>query len=241
MSTDVAPARPSSTVVLVRSGELAPEIFMVKRHKRSSFGSAFAFPGGVLEESDRNVHEFCTGRTTSDANNLLELDSDGLDYFSAAVRELFEEAGVLLGGTRLSAEELQQFRTRLNEGVLSWDVFAQENELVMSCDELYYFSFWITPNSMPKRYSTRFFIAELPDGQRAGHCGRELTDSTWLTAEAILAASESGDMRVHYPTRKTLEDIARFDSVAELSEWARSRGEAGVRCIYPDFVPRSER
>ena len=241
MSTDVAPARPSSTVVLVRSGAAAPEIFMVKRHRSSSFGSAYAFPGGVLEESDRNVHGHCTGRTSSDANRLLELESNGLDYYSAAVRELFEEAGVLLGSTKLSAPEMERSRARLNEGVLSWETFVRDNELQMTCDQLHYFSFWITPEDMAKRYSARFFIAEMPAGQQADHCGGELTDSTWLSAEAILAASNSGDMRVHYPTRKTLQEFLPFDSVDAVSMWAKSRGDAGVQCIRPELVARSER
>jgi 8-oxo-dGTP pyrophosphatase MutT (NUDIX family) len=240
-STEVAPARPSSTVVLVRPGAEAPEIFMVKRHEHSSFGSAYAFPGGVLEDADNNVHDLCTGLTSTDASRLLQLDAGGLDYFSAAVRELFEEAGVLLGNNTMSATELGDTRVGLNEGALQWDSFTRDRELKLRCDLLYYFSFWITPDAQPKRYSTRFFLAEIPDGQQASHCGGELTDSCWLTANAALAASNSGDIRVHYPTRKTLESLTLFESVPALSFWAKSCGEAGVKCIYPDVVPRSER
>ena len=240
-STDAAPARPSSTVILVRAGVSVPEIFMVKRHEASSFGSAYAFPGGVLESADSNVHDFCTGLTSADANRLLELNVGGLDYFSAAVRELFEEAGVMLGSTKLSAPELEEARTQLNEDALQWDTFTQENKLQIRCDQLHYFSFWITPDALPKRYSTRFFLAELPDGQHASHCGGELTDSCWLSANDVLAASVNEDMRVHYPTRKTLESLAPFESVSTLRDWARACGEAGVPCIHPAVVPESER
>jgi len=240
-STEIAPARPSSTVVLIRPGIEAPEIFMVKRHERSSFGSAYSFPGGVLEDADSEMENLCSGLTPVVANRLLELETGGLGYFSAAVRELFEEAGVLLGSHALSANGLEDARARLNEGTLRWDAFAQDNDLKLLCDQLHYFSYWITPDAMPKRYATRFFLAEMPRGQRANHCGRELTDSCWLTASSVLAASETGDMRVHYPTRKTLEHLAAFESVSDLSAWAMSCGDSGVPCNYPAFVPSSER
>jgi 8-oxo-dGTP pyrophosphatase MutT (NUDIX family) len=240
-ATDIAPARPSSTVVLLRQGDRLPEIFMVKRHKRSSFGSAYAFPGGVLESSDSNVHQLCSGRSPAEANTLLSVNDMGLDYFSAAVRELFEEAGVLLGDTELSARELAKARLGLNDGSLRWDRFANEHIKCIRCDQMHYFSFWITPMQMTKRYSTRFFIAQLPAGQAAIHDDGELTDSCWMTASDVLQASRDKTMRVHYPTRKTLESIAAFNSVAEVSEWARSREDAGVRLIELDGIPESER
>ena len=162
-------------------------------------------------------------------------------FWVGAVRELFEEAGVLLGGHALPAKALEDARARLNEGGLRWDAFVQDSDIKLLCDQLHYFSFWITPDAIPKRYSTRFFLAEMPVSQRASHCGRELTDSCWLTANAVLAASESGDMHVHYPTRKTLERLAPFESVSALSAWAISCSESGVPCNYPAFVPSSER
>lgn len=235
--TESRPARPSSTVVLVREGREVPEVFMVKRHERSAFGSAYAFPGGVLEDADHNVHDHCVGLSSADANRVLAVDSGGLDYFSAAVRELFEESGVLLGCTQLSNDELDRARADLNAGALRWDDFVHANELLMTCDRLHYFSFRITPPELPKRYSARFFLAELPAGQQAVHCGGELTDSCWMSAQAILNASRNKTMRVHHPTRKTLERIAQFDSVVALSEWASSCAEQGVICDQPALAP----
>ena len=215
---------------------------MVKRHARSSFGSAHAFPGGVLEDSDRNVHEQCFGRTGAEADALLSVDHDsGLDYFSAAVRELFEEAGVLLGRSRLPVQGLDAVRSRLNDASLSWDSFVTDYQLEMHCEQLHYFSFWITPEMRAKRYSTRFFLAELPEGQNASHDGGELTDSCWMPVREILTASKNKTMRVHYPTRKTLESLAPFASTAALCSWAKTRAEAGVPCTQPVDVPESER
>ena len=210
---------------------------MVKRHESSSFGSAYAFPGGVLEDADRTVHDRCGGVSPDTANQLLGLAEGGLNYFSAAVRELFEETGVLLGETRLEANKLTELRVRLNDGSLSWESFAADSELVMRCDCLHYFGFWITPTELPKRYSTRFFLAELPEGQAAHHDGAELTDSCWMPAGQILQASKKNSMLVHYPTRKTLERIANFDSTTALCEWARCCAEKGVICDQPAFSP----
>jgi len=237
MSSSVPVPRPSSTVVLVRGSATGPEVFMVKRHEHSSFGAAYAFPGGVLESTDSNVHSFCAGMSDSDADRQLQVDGGGLDYFSAAVRELFEESGVLLGETDLSGQALDVARTALNEHSLGWDRFIKDNNVVMQCDRLHYFSFWITPIGLPKRYSTRFFLAELPAGQSAVHCGGELTDSCWMPAAKILEASRNKTMRVHYPTRKTLERIAQFDATSKLLEWARRCAEQGVVCDQPAFAP----
>lgn len=215
---------------------------MVKRHAHSSFGSAYAFPGGVLEDSDRIVHEHCFGRTGVEADALLSVDDNsGLDYFSAAVRELFEEVGVLLGRSRLPVREFDVVRSRLNDVSLSWDSFVADYQLEMHCEKLHYFSFWITPEMQPKRYSARFFLAELPEGQNASHDGGELTDSRWMPAREILTASKNKTMRVHYPTRTTLESLAPFASTTALCSWARSCAEAGVPCTQPVDVPESER
>jgi len=235
-STDAPRPRPSSTVVLVRDGSAAPEIFMVKRHRLSSFGSAYAFPGGVIEAADRNVHDLCTGLSPADANRLLDLESGGLDYFSAALRELFEESGVLLCDSQLSEQQLEQARTALNDGSLGWDDFTHDNQLSLPCDRLHYFSFWITPKDQPKRYSTRFFLAAFPKGQSATHCGGELTDSSWMPAREILDASSTGAMRIILPTRKTLERIAEFDSVTSICAWAERCAENGVCCVEPAFA-----
>ena len=93
---DASVARPSSTVVLAREVAGEPEIFMVRRHENLSFGAAHAFPGGVVDPGDSNVHQFCVGLDAEDADSRLGVQGNGLDYYSAAIRELFEESGVLL-------------------------------------------------------------------------------------------------------------------------------------------------
>lgn len=234
----MAPARPSSTVVVVRAGSPEPELFMVRRHAKSSFGTAYAFPGGVVDDDDAKVHEFCTGLSTVQADSRLGVKSHGLDLYSAAIRELFEESGVLLASTETVIEDLGTARDALNDGSARWSEFVVRNQLELRCDQLHYISHWLTPPTLPKRYSTRFFLAELPEGQAAMHCGGELTDSRWTTAHDMLEAGWAGDVELHFPTIKTLESIARHKTLEALVEWARSCVEWGVTSMVPKIIER---
>jgi 8-oxo-dGTP pyrophosphatase MutT (NUDIX family) len=235
--SDIAVARPSSTVVLVREAGEAPEVLLVRRHERSAFGGAHAFPGGVLEDADTGVFDHCSGVSPADADAQLGIEG-GLAYFSAAVRELFEESGVLLAAVGRRVIDLGAARDALNDGSLDWRAFVRENVVQLHCDALHYFSFWITPEALPRRFSTRFFLAAMPDDQEAVHCGGELTDSCWMTAKGALAACRDGSISLHFPTIRTLEALARHHSVGELLDWAAACGREGVRCIFPEIEKR---
>lgn len=211
---------------------------MVRRHAKSTFGAAYAFPGGVVEHDDAAVHEFCTGLGSRQANLRLGVKARGLDLYSAAIRELFEESGLLLATTDKLDEDLVAVRDALNEGTESWADFVTRNQLELQCDRLHYFSHWLTPPTLPRRYSTRFFLAEVPRGQTATHCGGELTDSRWMSAHEMLEAGRAGDVELHFPTVKTLESIARHKSLDALVEWARSCVEWGVTSMVPRIIER---
>lgn len=236
--SDETPVRPSSTVVVARKAQGRPEIFMVHRHEDSSFGDAYAFPGGVVDVEDTEVHAFCSGLSEEDANARLGVKRGGLDYFSAAIRELFEESGVLLADLASIDENIVAVRDGLNDGSENWADFVARNELQLQCDRLYYFSHWITPPRLPKRYSTRFFLTALPDGQGALHCGGELKDSCWSTADAMLAAGRRSDAKLHFPTVKTLESIARHQTFENLMDWAKSSVEWGITSMIPMVITR---
>lgn len=210
---------------------------MVKRHAQASFGSTFAFPGGVLEASDTLVHDLGDEMSAAQADDLLQLDHGALDYFSAAIRELFEESGVLLATHQLSTAHLESARVALNDGSLTWDRFAHEQQLRLYYERLHYFSFWITPTGLPKRYAARFFLAELPKTQVASHDGAELIESCWMSAADVLAARKKKLMKLPYVTRKTLQRMVRFTSTQELLDWARACGKHGVICDQPAFKP----
>ena len=211
---------------------------MVRRHARSSFGDAYAFPGGVVDPEDKLVHDNCRGigARTADAN--LGVKGEGLDYYSAAIRELFEESGVLLADVARIEEDLRAARDALNDGSENWASFVLRNDLELQCDALHYISHWVTPPSQPKRYSTRFFVATLPDGQTASHCGGELTRSAWATAQGVLNAGRDGEVVLHHPTIKTLESIARHDTLESLLDWASSCVDWGVTTLLPMIIER---
>lgn len=210
---------------------------MVKRHARAAFGSKFAFPGGVLEPADEHACSLCDGRSAQSANSLLGVSRGGLEYYSAAIRETFEETGVLLASHELSERALAKARDAINAGDLAWDRFAFDNALRLQSDRLHYFSYWITPVDQPKRFSTRFFLAEVPAGQAAMHDGGELTESRWMTAADALAASRNKDLQLPYVTEKTLLRMAEFTDTRDLVAWAKACEDRGVVRDQPAFAP----
>lgn len=237
-----APSRPlpSATVALARDGDDGPELLLVLRHGKTSFGDSYVFPGGLLEAQDCDVFDLCDGVTPAEADARLGVEDQGLSWYSAAIRELFEEAGVLLARDAQSAwadaAQLAGFRDQLNEGLLRWRDFLTAHDLRLACAELHYFSFWITPRELGKRFSTRFFAARLPAGQGAAHCGRELVDSRWLTAREALQLAECNDVSLPYPTRVTLDALRRFRDVDEFVAWAERACADGVSCRRPALV-----
>ena len=233
--TDIAPARPSSTVVLARDAGASPELFLVQRPASASFGATWVFPGGVLEPDDTVAAAFCTGIDPTTADRRLGMDDGGLDYYVAAIRDLFEETGVLLGRTDSEATVLDECRQGLNDGSLDWTDFLMRRAVELDAAALSYFSHWITPNVLKKRFTTRFFVAEIPPGQKASHDPGELTASAWLSAKAALDAADRGDMGLSYPTARTLEALAGLESVAAMVGWARKREAAGVETIHPEL------
>lgn len=234
-----APAWPSSTVVLLRDGERRPEILMVRRRPGDAFGDSYAFPGGVLDDDENLAHDYSLGRTPREANVLLDVPTDAISYYSAAIRELFEETGVLLArnqrqewAIRTDAEtnaRLLRMRQQIDCGTMRWSNFLREQELMMACDSLHYFAHWETPKFRPKRWSTRFFIAKLPTGQHAQHDGTELTDSRWVTATDAL----SEGMELPFPTTRTLKTLSRFSSINESLAWADEMAAVGVKKVRP--------
>lgn len=215
------------------------------RHARTSFGASYVFPGGLLAPDDRCAPAFSGDFAPAAADRCLALPSGGLDYYSAAIRELFEETGVLLARERGSRrwfaasagrQAIDTARASLNSGETRWREFLARHDLALACELLHYFAYWITPRSRPQRFSTRFFLSRLPEGQKAMHDGHELTDSRWTTAGAAIAAHEARELTLPPPTLATLEDIARFRDIDELLGWARRSSERGVRRILPAIV-----
>lgn len=234
----LVPAQPSATIILVRDSARGPELLMARRRAGDAFGDNYAFPGGVLDADEAAAGEFCGGVTAHEADAVLRIRKGGLDFYSAVIRELFEETGILLarqvdGAWVTDRPDLQELRLRVNAGQLAWSRFLREQDLRMACDAVHYFAHWETPLDRPKRWSARFFIAEPPPGQDATHDGSELTDIRWLTAGEALSAGQDGGMKLPFPTIRTLQALAECNSVELMLEWAQSRAREGVIKMRP--------
>ncbi len=234
------PAKPSATIVVLRNGSSGLELLLVKRRAGDAFGENFTFPGGVVDDDEAASHNYSQGRSRDEANTILSVSEGGLDYYSAAIRELFEETGILLarnsaGDWCQDCADLNMLRKRVDLGELPWWQFLKQQELLMASDALHYFDYWETPLSLRKRWSTRFFLAESPPGQEASHDGSELTDSRWISASDALALQREGGMKLPMPTENTLESLSGFDAVEEVVDWAQAKLTQGIERILPKF------
>lgn len=222
--------------MLLRDARGGPEALLVLRHEQASFGASYVFPGGVSEACDEAVAAHSGSEDDASLSRRLGIAAGGLAFYSAAIRELFEETGVLLArraGEDARLDDGESLRSRLNAGTLAWPELLASEGLTLACDRLHYFSFWVTPRVFDRRYSTRFFLARAPAGQRARHDGGELTDSRWLRPPDALAREAAGDMSLPPPTRATLEALARFEDLDAALEWARGCEKDGVNCLLP--------
>jgi 8-oxo-dGTP pyrophosphatase MutT (NUDIX family) len=232
------PALPSATVVLLREHEGPPELLMVKRRAGDAFGDSYAFPGGVVDHDESDAHGRIDGKTADEANAILGVFHDGLDYYSAAIRELFEETGILLARTddgewATVTEEMEKLRIEVDKGRMRWSAFLEQQGLRLACDALHYFAHWETPLVAPKRWSTRFFLAQTPAAQDATYDGTEVTDICWLTASEALAGKREGSMKLPFPTTRNLVDMSALQTIDEIIDWADSRVDNGITRLCP--------
>ncbi len=248
------PPRAAATLVVVRDGLNGIEVLLSRRAERGDHNSgAWVFPGGIVDAGDRLAHGVCSGLDDATANARLGLEAHGLDPFIAAVRECFEESGLLFAAG--PDGELVALEGELGARIAAWrgPLHRNERTLVALCDEfglrlaldrLVYLSHWLTPLARPKRFDTRFFIAAMPPAQTAAFDGTEMLEQLWLQpAEALARATE---LKLMTPTQKTLELIGRYSDVESLLAWARAprevalvmprvaSGRQGMRPVMPD-------
>jgi 8-oxo-dGTP pyrophosphatase MutT (NUDIX family) len=248
MSTPLVP-RDAATIMLVREGKAAMQVLMLQRNDQSVWvAGAHLFPGGAVDPSDSSeeIATWCSGRDEAEASRILGVAHGGLSFFVAAVRECFEEAGILLatdGNGLLSFEKpdlearFVEHRRKLNAGETTLaDICASEN-VRLDLGRVAYFGHWITPEGSPRRYDTRFFVAVVPDGQEALHDDSEVVASTWIEPAAALARHRAGEIDLMLPTVKNLEAIERFDSASELMAAAAA---AEVPTILPKLTVEGE-
>jgi 8-oxo-dGTP pyrophosphatase MutT (NUDIX family) len=222
-----ATARPAATILLLRDGPAVIEVFMVVRHHAIDFAAgALVFPGGRVEESDQELAE-----RSADCPNPHGLATEAMGFRIAAIRETFEECGVLLARVRESDEVIDaeilkrledQHRAALNAGSIGFDAVLESEGLVPAPDLLVHFAHWITPAHQPKRYDTHFFLAEAPAAHLAVHDGWEAVESIWITPAQALADTEAGRFKLVFATAKNLEKLGRSSSVKEAMDAAKA-------------------
>lgn len=215
----------ASTVILAREGQPVGtpwQVYMVRRHVRSEFAAdVYVFPGGKVDEVDRDPDLV---RYVHQEAGVVDFPVDrrlSLALRVAAIRELFEEAGILLAedqngglvrfdGGQVSAHEM---RKRLREGMVTMAGLAEEYQMLFAIDRLHPISRWITPEGLPRRYDTRFYVARMPRGQSPLHDEIETTEGVWITPDEALTRYREGDFPLVFPTRKHLERLAEYSSI----------------------------
>ena len=227
---DVVAARPASTALLLRDNAARREIevFMMVRHHQIEFSSgALVFPGGSVDQNDREIAaqpELYSGGQG--------LEESALSFRIAAIRETFEESGILLArpkgaatlidATRASDIEAAH-RAALCEGKTTFLQVLADNDLRLALDELVPYAHWITPEGMPKRFDTWFFLAAAPPDQLGAHDGRESTDSIWVSPREALEGGDSGRFKLPFPTTRNLIRLGKQSNVNDALEDASGR------------------
>lgn len=242
-SVGVPVPQPAATVTLIRDTPRGLEVLMLRRSLSLAFmPGVHVFPGGALDPGDESpeLHALCVGLDDSAASRALGIERGGLAYWIAAIREAFEEAGILLaydagGGivslSEATAERYCAHRQALDEGRGDFAEFTLGEGLRLAVDRLRYFGHWITPVGAPRRYDTRFFIALAPEYQEARHDNRETIAHVWVRPQEALDLRAREAINMRFPTIKTLERFAACSTAADLM--AEISSSQGVQSLLP--------
>ncbi|MFH2133541.1 MAG: NUDIX hydrolase [bacterium] len=237
---------PSATIIIGREAAQNFEVFMVVRHHQIDFASgALVFPGGKSNPGDEvpEIRQYCTGAE--------DIDDSELALRVAAIRETYEESGILLArqkkdgtivpGARLKA--LKKYRQELVSETINMLDFLKAESLILAVDSLTLFAHWITPEPMPKRFDTHFYLAEAPLDHLGQHDGSESVDSVWINPQQALVENEAGTRTIIFPTRMNIEKLGRSASLAEaiataknsrvitVQPWIETRDSGAYLCI----------
>lgn len=236
---------PSATVTLVRDTADGLEVLMMQRRLQSSFvPGMYVFPGGSIDEED-HAHELqslCAPMNDTSASAMLGVERGGLAYWVAVIRESFEEAGLLIAyddagrlvtlDTPELVERYRGHRHELNQGRRGLIEILRSERLTLAVDQLVYFAHWITPVASPRRYDTRFFVGVAPPAQAPLHDNQETISHVWVRPHDAIDPDKKEQYKMRFPTRRTLEEFATYDSVAALLQGMRAKRE------IPTILPR---
>lgn len=245
----IAPTRPAATIVLMRDLAARLEVLLLRRNRKTGFvPGAYVFPGGRVDASDATLDPWWRGLDADRAAKRLGLSGEAspgpLAYYTAALREAFEETGLLVGTRiRRSAQAsvdglpdpavLAAAREALMTGEGDFLGLLDEGSLRLDGTAVEYIAHWVTPEIEPRRYDTRFFAAKVDPEARVSIDEREMTSAVWLTPGTALDRYEAGELPMVFPTIRTLEDLAAFGSVDSVLEHYADRD---IPMILPELV-----
>jgi 8-oxo-dGTP pyrophosphatase MutT (NUDIX family) len=240
--------RPASTVVLLRPSAARFEVFLVRRSDSVAFmGGAHVFPGGRVDPADQilDTRELTDGAESSAVRMSDVSLEEAIAHHVAALRELFEEAGVLLARRNgkivtIDGDSHNRFtahRHNLLAGTTSFADIVSAEGLRLAIDELTYFAHWVTPEVEIKRFDTRFFVARAPKGQTPVHDDGETIHSEWLDPAEAIERGRGEEIALPPPTWTTLRALAKFDSIDAVVRWARGKQ---IPRVQPGFLKRGD-
>lgn len=218
--TPDSPEIAAATLVLLRETSAGVELFMAERAKSMGFaGGMMVFPGGKVDAAD-----IALAQDDALAPGFAALDPVDAAARIAAIRETFEEAGVLVTvGGPVSEAVRDHWRSRIVEHEESFADFLMTTGHRLDADALVPFAHWCPPVGLEKkRFDTRFYLARMPAAETAQHDGHESTRSHWITAAEALARADAGENAIIFPTRRNLERLALHDSIETLIAAART-------------------
>lgn len=219
------PIRDAATLMLVRNSPCGPEVFLVKRPGRGAFPDLHVFPGGKVDTSDEGFEGMCDSLDEFTASNVLSVTGNGLRYWVTAVRECFEECGVLIAKHKndehdlvstFNAGQLEELRNAIAQKTLDFRDFLRSNALQVATSRVHYFSHWITPEFAPARFNARFFITEMPSGQEVVEHASEVVSGAWLRPKQALRKFARGEWQMIVPTLTSLRMLCGYRRTEEL-------------------------
>jgi len=230
MTEAYRPKNAASLILVRRDTGGGIEVLLTRRPPEMEFlGGVYVFPGGSVRKEDCSeaLLERCRGLTREEAQKNVGAHLSPklcLGHWVAAIRELFEEVGVLLcvdeSGKTVALEgrreRLMEKREALIEGSLKFHEFLESEKLLCDAARLAYFAHWLTPEEFPIRFDTRFYLACLPAGQSPLPASQEVSESLWISPERALKLSQGGVLPLIFPTYASLRMLADFDSSERL-------------------------
>jgi 8-oxo-dGTP pyrophosphatase MutT (NUDIX family) len=217
--------RDAATVILLRpDAGGGAEVYLLRRLSTMAFApGAYVFPGGKVDERDAEGGHGWAGPPPDQLAGALGVPAPGAAALvRAAVRETFEESGVLLAGpsdatvAEVTGPDWEADRQALSAGSISLAELLSRRDLVLRADLLRPWSRWITPEAEPRRYDTRFFVAIMPARQQAAGGTGESDRATWLSPAGAVEAAADGELTMLPPTRITLGELAAYPGIAAI-------------------------